>query len=155
MGRLVVVRHAEAGRRQGWEGDDRMRPLTAEGRRQAEALVGLLSAVPLTEIRSSPYLRCRQTVEPLARARSLPVLDDETLAEGGSLDPLLELVARAPDGASAACTHGDVLEDLVRHLIATGTVAEKDAGGAKGGTWVLELDRSGVTVARYLPPPEV
>ena len=155
MGRLVVIRHAEAGQRKQWSGDDRLRPLTAEGHRQAVGLIGLLAALPLTEIRSSPYVRCRQTVEPLARTLSLPVVDDESLAEGGSLDELLGLAARSAGACWAACTHGDVVHDVLRHLRANGKVGEDGAGDAKGGSWLLELERSGVTRARYLPPPAV
>ncbi len=95
------------------------------------------------------WRRCRQTVEPLARARSLPILDDPDLAEGGSLDQLLDRAALAPDGCWAACTHGDVLAELRRHL-----PGDEDAGHAKGGSWVLEVKRSGITAARYLPPRE-
>lgn len=154
MARLVVIRHAEAGERTRWPGDDRLRPLTSEGFLQAEGLVELLAAVELTEIRSSPHVRCRQTVEPLARARSLPILDDPDLAEGGSLEPLLDRVAVARDGCWAACTHGDVLEDLLWRLPSSREVGDDERGDAKGGSWVLEVERSGVTAARYLPPPE-
>lgn len=152
MARLVVIRHAEAGDRTRWHQDDRLRPLTGEGVRQAEGLVEMLSAIDLSEIRSSPYVRCRQTVEPLALARSLPVLDDPDLAEGGSLDQLLDRVAVAEDGCWAACTHGDVLAGLLRQV--PGSEEAGEEGHAKAGSWVLEVQRSGVTAARYLPPPE-
>ncbi|MBO0707074.1 MAG: histidine phosphatase family protein [Candidatus Dormibacteraeota bacterium] len=154
MGHLVVIRHAEAGDRKAWSGDDRLRPLTAEGFRQAEGLVELLAAVQLTEIRSSPYVRCRQTVEPLARARSLPILDDPDLAEGGSLEPLLDRAALTGEGCWAVCTHGDVLQDLLWRLPGSREMGDEERGDAKGGTWVVEVERSGVTAARYLPPPE-
>ena len=153
MARLVVIRHAEAGNRKEWPGEDRSRPLTGEGLRQAEGLVELLSVLDITEIRSSPYVRCRQTVEPLAAERSLPILDDPDLAEGGSLDQLLDRAALTGDGCWAACTHGDVLHDVLRHLPESGAVRE-EPGHAKGSTWVLEVERSGITAARYLPPPD-
>lgn len=153
MARLVVIRHAEAGDRKQWAGDDRLRPLTSEGFRQAEGLVELLSVLDITEIRSSPYVRCRQTVEPLAAARSLPILEDPDLAEGGSLDQLLDRAALSGDGCWAACTHGDVLHDVLRHLPERDAAGE-EPGHAKGGSWVLEVERSGITAARYLPPPE-
>ena len=43
---LLVVRHASAGRRSAYTGDDRDRPLSPRGRAQAEALVPLLAGVP-------------------------------------------------------------------------------------------------------------
>ncbi|MGE5764485.1 MAG: NUDIX hydrolase, partial [Mycobacterium leprae] len=41
---IVVVRHGRAGRRRDWTGDDRARPLDAQGQAQAEALAPLLAA---------------------------------------------------------------------------------------------------------------
>jgi 8-oxo-dGTP diphosphatase len=35
---LYLVRHAKAGRRSAYTGDDRMRPLSGPGRRQAKAI---------------------------------------------------------------------------------------------------------------------
>lgn len=75
---LLVIRHARAGDRAEWQGDDRKRPLDKRGRRQAQALVDELAEFPLTRILSSPYDRCVQTVEPLAAARGLQIeLSDE------------------------------------------------------------------------------
>ena len=64
-----MVRHAKAGDRGEWSGDDRMRPLTKSGQRQAEGLANLLDREPIDKILSSGYLRCVQTVEPLGARR--------------------------------------------------------------------------------------
>ena len=66
---LVVVRHGSAGDRDEWDDDDRLRPLDKKGRKQAARLVDVLAGSRIERIVSSPYLRCVQTVEPLARAR--------------------------------------------------------------------------------------
>ncbi|HVE54500.1 MAG TPA: histidine phosphatase family protein [Ramlibacter sp.] len=47
--------------------------LNAEGQRQAAALVDRLAAFPLDAIHSSPQQRTRETAEPIAAARGLPV----------------------------------------------------------------------------------
>jgi 8-oxo-dGTP diphosphatase len=70
---ILLVRHASAGSRHDWEGDDRERPLDERGRAQAEGLVGRLQQHPIDAILTSPYRRCVETVEPLARARGLEV----------------------------------------------------------------------------------
>ena len=74
---VYLVRHARAGRRSAWKGDDRLRPLSKVGRRQAAALVDLLVEVSgdreIEEILSSPYVRCRQSVDPLAKRLGLKV----------------------------------------------------------------------------------
>lgn len=105
----VLVRHASAGDRHDWEGDDRLRPLDARGRRQADALVELLRPLKVRRVVSSPYVRCLQTVEPLAAALGVPVERDRRLVEGAgraALDLLQE------DGV-VGCTHGDVVEELL------------------------------------------
>jgi|SRR5579864_1522904 len=78
---MLLIRHASAGDRSRWTGDDRHRPLDDQGRRQARALVELLSAVPVERILSSPYDRCVQTVAPLAAERGLPIELREELGE--------------------------------------------------------------------------
>jgi 8-oxo-dGTP diphosphatase len=103
---LLVIRHARAGDRAEWQGDDRKRPLDKRGRRQAQALVDELAEFPLTRILSSPYDRCVQTVEPLAAARGLQI---EVRDELGEERQYLEgaALARSLVGEPVAlCVHG-------------------------------------------------
>ncbi len=51
---VYLVRHAKAGDRQAWPGDDLSRPLSKTGRRQAKALVRVLSGRMIERILSSP-----------------------------------------------------------------------------------------------------
>ena len=69
---LYIVRHADAGDRQAWPGDDADRPLSELGRRQARALADALKRRGLTldAIVSSPLVRTRQTAEELIPASS-------------------------------------------------------------------------------------
>ncbi len=78
---LLVIRHARAGHRSEWQGDDRRRPLDKRGRRQAEALVDALAQFPIARILSSPYDRCVQSVEPLASARGIAIERCDELGE--------------------------------------------------------------------------
>jgi probable phosphomutase (TIGR03848 family) len=55
--------------------------LDETGRAQADALVERLSVVPLAELVVSPLLRCKQTVGPLASARSLARVVEPRLSE--------------------------------------------------------------------------
>ena len=105
----VLLRHASAGDRDHWDGPDRLRPLDKRGRRQAAELVELLRPFELRRVVSSPYVRCVDTVAPLAAALGVPVEEDERLAEGagpGAGDLVHE------DGV-LACTHGDVAYDVL------------------------------------------
>lgn len=109
---ILLIRHARAGDRSEWVGDDRIRPLDERGRRQATALVDLLADYELDRILSSPYDRCVQTVEPLAVARGLEVERREELS-----DELQEVAGVALvdtlGGRAAVCCHGELAPALI------------------------------------------
>jgi 8-oxo-(d)GTP phosphatase len=106
---MLVIRHARAGERAEWPGDDRLRPLDRRGQKQAEALVDALASFEITRVFSSPYERCLQTVEPLAAARGLFVEAEEELGEdrhGDGVRLARSLVAEPV----AICVHGGLSE---------------------------------------------
>ena len=70
---VFVVRHAKAGSRRRFDGDDTLRPLSSNGQVQAKALVELLVRSDATRILTSPYTRCIETVAPLAKKLGLEV----------------------------------------------------------------------------------
>lgn len=78
---ILLVRHASAGDRYEWEGDDNLRPLDERGRRQADELVELLARYEVKQLLSSPALRCIQTVEPFAQAQGSDIEVREELSE--------------------------------------------------------------------------
>ena len=153
MGVAYVVRHAKAGDRADWAGDDRLRPLTRSGDRQAEALADLLGHESIDKILSSDYVRCIQTVEPLAARRKLPVQPAKELEEGAGGESVIRLVEKFKGRNIVLCTHGDVVEELLEHLIAQGLVQRARANMEKGSTWVLEEKDGKITGAKYRPPP--
>ncbi|MGE0879681.1 MAG: histidine phosphatase family protein [Acidimicrobiia bacterium] len=145
MSSLYLVRHAKAGDRHDYRGDDRLRPLTKPGWRQAEGLVALLADVSITRLLSSPYTRCMQTLEPLAAARSMPVEPDPRLAEGNGFTPVLALfdeLGEQGDG-TVLCSHGDVIPEVVDALVRRGARMLGQPDWRKGATW--KLDRDGDT----------
>jgi 8-oxo-dGTP diphosphatase len=111
----ILLRHASAGDRDESQGDDRLRPLDDEGREQAQRLVRELAPLGVKKIVSSPYVRCTQTVEPLASALDLPVETEPRLAEGAARVEVEQLLRETPSG-SVLCTHGDLVELLGRKL---------------------------------------
>ena len=153
MGVAYLVRHAKAGDRSDWSGDDRLRPLTKSGQRQAEALADMLEGEPIDKILSSGYLRCMQTVEPLGARRTLSVEPIKDLEEGAGGESVLRLVQKFRGRNVVLCTHGDVMEELIEALIAQGLVQRARAHMEKGSTWALEEQDGKVTGAKYLPAP--
>jgi 8-oxo-dGTP diphosphatase len=150
---VYLIRHAKAGSRHKWVGPDHLRPLTKAGRRQAEALSGLVE-LPISRIVSSPYVRCIQTVEPLAEARGLELETTHQLSEGASVEGALDLMrALAGDGTAALCTHGDVMVGAIDELASAGIPLEGPLEFKKGATWILEIRDGAFRSGRYLPPP--
>jgi 8-oxo-dGTP diphosphatase len=153
---VYLVRHAVAVGRSDWHGDDRLRPLTKRGERQARGLVDLLAASPVQRVLSSPALRCRDTVEPIASKLGLDVGDAEELAEGARPKDALRLAYRCArsNGDSVLCAHGDLIPELIRLLSRDGMTWDGDLRFAKGSTWVLSWDGDRCVEGRYVPPAE-
>ena len=151
---VYLVRHAKAGQRTAWTEDDRLRPLSKKGRRQAEALVKAFGGLEVRRVLSSPYVRCAQTVRPLALDRGLSLELTGALAEGAPLAGLLEILAGLDGVAVVACAHGDLIPAAIDHLRSQGVPAD-DGDSKKGSTWLLEREQGAIARARYLPPPAV
>lgn len=155
MTTVYLVRHAKALSRRAWAGPDDRRPLSSDGRRQAEDLPRHLGASEIGRLASSPHVRCVETLEPLAEARRLEVEVHDELAEGragtAALEHLLEL---AEDGPVVACTHGDVLLDALVELRSAGVRLEGPLQCRKASTWVLETEDGSFTRGQYLEPPQ-
>ncbi len=60
---VYVVRHAKAGDREEWKGDDRQRPLTKSGVRQAEALAKLLEHEPIAGKKSARFAQAATALQ--------------------------------------------------------------------------------------------
>lgn len=149
---IYLIRHAHAGSRSRWAGDDGDRPLSDRGRAQAEHIVADLEGLRVREIWSSPARRCVETVAPLAVARGVEVRTTDALAEGAEAEAAIAFLRSRAHKDAALCSHGDLIPKIVRRLSAAG-MRTKDANiSQKGSVWVLETDGDHVTGGRYLPP---
>ncbi len=85
LGRLdvILVRHAASipPGSPGWEDRDGERPLSPAGTGAALQLADELEAYGIGAVYSSPYRRARQTVEPIARRREMPIQEIADLRE--------------------------------------------------------------------------
>jgi phosphohistidine phosphatase SixA len=141
--KAVLVRHARAGEREKWTGDDRLRPLDKRGRRQAAGLVAPLAALGVDRLVSSPSVRCVETLEPAAASMGLELEERPELAEGASAEDVRSLLADLDGATPALCTHGDVVEALLGERL----------GLKKGAACVLELDEAELRLGEKIPPP--
>jgi 8-oxo-(d)GTP phosphatase len=159
---LLLVRHAKAGSRHNWDGEDRLRPLSGTGRKQAHELAELLRLFGPDRIGSAPPLRCRDTVAPLADALGLPVADEPLLSEGlyaGDPEATLQRVrelATLP-GVTVASSQGGVIPEavaaLAREAALPVSVDPDDVPSKKASTWVLGLRGGALVSADYIERP--
>src|SRR5262249_6120141 len=145
-----------AGSRRKWDGPDELRPLSKAGARQANALVAVirrdLGKKRVHHVASSPFVRCVQSVEPLATTLGVAIEEVDALAEGTPAEDAVRVVEKFAGEHSVLCTHGDVVEHVLAHLREQG-IDVSPFRFSKGSTWVLETKRGQITAARYIPRP--
>jgi 8-oxo-dGTP diphosphatase len=153
---VYLVRHAQALTRCEWGQSDDIRPLTKKGIKQAAGLVAQLSEQPVKRILSSPSIRCRETVRPLAEEVGVEIEFHDALLEGARIDRALALLAEVAleHGDIVLCSHGDVIPDVLRRLRSRGMKLRDKPRWPKGSAWALEVDGRDFVEARYLPPAE-
>ena len=112
----VLLRRADAQPREEWLGVEEWRGLSARGRSQAETLVARLADLRVRRVLSSPSLRCRQTVVPLARSLDIDVEVCPELSHRAPLDRLQALLEDDATEGAVFCTHREVLGRLFADL---------------------------------------
>ena len=139
----ALVRHAHAGKRSEFRGNDALRPIDGRGRAQAETLGLVVSLLAPRRLVAATPLRCRQTFEPLAARLGLPIVTDSAFAEPADLDGIPARVkvaaarlAEVRDGDRAAiCSQGKVMPQLLALL--DGAEDPRPYRTPKGEGWVL------------------
>jgi len=151
-GRIHLVRHGTAGRRSNSKSDIK-RPLSKKGIRQANKIGRRLSRIPVERVLSSSYRRCTATVAPLANSIATPIEDEERLVEGSSLKKTLRLISELRGQAAVLCTHGDIVSDLIGHLVSEGVPLGGGLEWPKGSEWTLETIKGRVASGHYRKAP--
>ncbi len=151
--RAYLVRHVHAGKRKDWDGDDRKRPISKLGRKQAAALDDLLTRWPTNRVLTSPYTRCRQTVTPVASALGTKSRVADPLEEYQPPEELAEYLASMSGESVVMCSHGDVISGYIGMIAADGAKLDGPLRWAKGSVWVLDLAKGRVKRGRYWPAP--
>lgn len=144
MQTILLIRHAKAKDRQEWTKADHLRPLTKDGERQAKAIADELGDSAIASIRSSPAVRCVQTVEPLAVRTRVKLSVVDALNEGSTI----ALPGSDEHGLHVYCAHGDNIPALLKDL----GVEVKEC--QKASIWMLKRDDAGaITDVSYVEPP--
>ena len=155
---VLVVRHADAGSKGTWDGDDRLRPLSPQGRADAAALVRVLEPYGPRRIVSSALVRCVQSVEPLAASLGLEVERSALLTpDAGARAARFVQDLGTGTAPVVVCTHGETIAAMREAFARTGPGGRGRAGAdvgshAKGSVWVLEFEEGRLDGERYVPP---
>lgn len=150
---MHLVRHGAAGDRSEWSAPDHLRPLTDKGFGQARALADQLEGIGITRIVTSPYVRCVQTVEPLAERLGIEVETSDALAEGADQRQIADLIDEVAGTSVVLSSHGDVIPAMLQRLQWMGVEFLSPFQCKKGSTWVVGHDGLGFDEAVYLGPP--
>ncbi len=149
---ILLARHAHAGKRSEWVGDDRLRPLSDRGRAQSKGICDHFADVPIGRIVSSPYVRCVQTMEPIAKSLGIEIEIRDELAEDADADDAFALLLELDEVDGIACSHGDMIPLLLERLVAAGMETDGPLVDQKGSTWVVDSRRGRPAIGRYVPP---
>ena len=152
---VMIVRHATAGSRSRYKGDDRKRPLDKHGRAQAESLVGQLLSFGAGELFAADRVRCQQTLDPLAEELGAEILGEPALTEEAYAENRKAGRQRVVEIADAAtnpviCTQGKVIPDLIAWWCERDGVRPDKSRNRKGSTWVLSLAGGRLVAADHI-----
>jgi broad specificity phosphatase PhoE len=180
---IELVAHMDAGDRRLWAGDQDVRPLSELGHGQAARMTEVLAASPVDAFYSSPALRCRQTLAPLAARFELPIIvvpdlretdgflppagwtrppwPDEcpdphggAYAAGRAWSALRQIRAMSPVGRVAVCTHGDIAPALIAFLVGAESLSPPPALVWRGGWYTISIAASKLDVQHHDAPSD-
>ncbi|KUI42643.1 NUDIX hydrolase [Mycobacterium sp. IS-1590] len=155
---VLIVRHATAGSKSRFKGDDRKRPLDKNGRAQAESLAGVLLAFGADQLFAADRVRCVSTLEPLAEElgatiRSDELLTEEAYAENRKAARQRFLEIASTPGTPVICTQGKVIPDLIEWWCERDGVRPDKSRNRKGSTWVMSLHNGRLIAADHMGSP--
>ncbi|KUI40029.1 NUDIX hydrolase [Mycobacterium sp. GA-1199] len=155
---VLIVRHATAGSKSRFKGDDRKRPLDKNGRAQAQSLVALLLAFGADQLFAADRVRCVSTLQPLAEElgqtiRSDELLTEEAYAENRKVARQRFLEIAGTPGTPVICTQGKVIPDLIEWWCERDGVRPDKSRNRKGSTWVMSLHNGRLIAADHMGSP--
>ena len=152
---LIILRHTKALERGDWDEEDSERTLNEVGFDQAQLLIKHLEPFALDEIYTSDYVRCVQTVTPLAHSRGIaitqvPSLNERTFEE----DPLRSVAfanaLKQDEKNILICSHNPVIPTMLRGILNT-KLKNKDLIKLEpGDAWIVHRVRGEIVGLDYL-----
>lgn len=159
---VLFVRHAKAGKRENWRGDDDLRPLSPAGLRQAEALRAMLALFGPVSVHAAPKVRCERTVSGLAADLNTTLVPEPLLTEESyhrDADSAVRRLAEiaASGGTAVVCGQGGAIPGIIDRFAVADDLWLDELPCKKGSVWVLSFTRATgkrpprLVAAYYLP----
>jgi 8-oxo-dGTP diphosphatase len=152
---LIILRHTKALERGDWDEVDSERTLNETGFDQAQLLIKHLEPFAIEEVYTSDYVRCVQTVTPLAHSRGLsitqvPSLNEQTFEE----DPLRSIsfanALKQDEKNILICSHNPVIPTMLRGILNT-KLKNKDLIKLEpGDAWIVHRVHGEIVGLDYL-----
>lgn len=158
--KLVIIRHGDAGNREEWKAegrDDRLRPLTPEGRKEMRRVApGLARLVPSIDVlATSPLIRAAETAAIVAREYDTETVTLEALEPDRDPKEIVDWLRQQPlDQTVGLVGHEPQLSTLIGYLLAN--TRESFVDLKKGGACQLDLPgapKAGKGILEWLLPP--
>lgn len=152
---LHLLRHADAGDPEAWEGDDAARPLSDKGRKQSNRLGAYLASIEFQggPFITSPKIRAAETAQLVADQVKAKVVEDRRLAGGLDAETVEAILDDADDPERAVLVgHDPDFSELLADLCGTPDVEMR-----KGAFARIEIGRPlrpGAGKLRWLIPPD-
>jgi 8-oxo-dGTP diphosphatase len=149
---LVLVRHAKAGSRVDWRGDDADRPLDEVGRRQARRLAEILPWFGPRRVLSAGKVRCVETVRPTAAALGLDIEIDPRWNEERDREPAVAALRdlAATGEPAVVCSQGGLIPEVLAALAEEDGLDLGSTKTRKGTAWALTFDGRRLVAADHL-----
>ena len=152
---LIILRHTKALERGDWDDLDSKRTLDEKGLQQAANLITHLAPFAIDEIYSSDYLRCVQTVSPLADVRNLRITEIPNLNEENfEIDPERSIsfanAVKQDEKNILLCSHNPVIPTMLRGILNT-KLKNKDLIKLEpGDAWIVHRVRGEIVALDFL-----
>ncbi|HEY7131171.1 MAG TPA: histidine phosphatase family protein [Candidatus Limnocylindrales bacterium] len=153
---LHLLRHADAGDPEAWDGDDADRPLSSKGEAQAERLATFLHGVRFgtDALICSPKVRARRTAEIVADGIGAQVRVDDRLAGGFAAATVDQILADAGSpGRAVLVGHDPDFSELLATLAGAREMTMKKGAFARVDVRGPVADGRGTL--RWLIPPDL
>ncbi len=137
--RIYLVRHGNAGVRSKWKAPDKQRPLTEKGQQQSLGTADILARHPVTEVWSSPALRCIQTVSTVADHTDSQLRISKLLKEFTELDKIYEFLGMVGPGSVVVSAHKDWIAPLLKDLDSKRVPLRGSRRWPKASIWILDM----------------